>query len=581
MTPLTHRPAVERLVRGLLLIAGSILLTLTSTGCLKEMYYAITIQDDGKVRLTINVLADRQAVERYLQHMLAEEDEDMLEEPLVAPAPAAVGEPAPEEVKKDPAVQKKEDAKLAKDVEKALAEHIEQNIDEEEGPKVTVDKIEVQAHVVRIVVTLTFSDLKTFVEYYPRTYGNSLPPHMRIETDEKAKLKITLKGHENAETREMISQYLDEQAIDEGFALSWTLTGPGKILSATTGSFKDKTVSVSLEASKKETVEAYRKFLSEGTTIVMEPGKLKMEGLPLDSGELAERVEETPTGLEGIPVVDAQEGFRVQCRLANIRLTHFFEQAARFREQLAEELSMDIRGNACVLQAQVYAPRNRRILGLEESKVKRAVDDKGRIVKPFQKTDGAGDGDFEPFYGRSSYYSSSGEDDESSKPFEIRLALPEPTAEAIEELEGEIIVTTYSEWKQHLLTDPKAAATPIDLSKMHPGTTLVIKDVKTRTMGSGEDAQKIIRLTLELTGPPTIRQVTFSSVPAGPAKNDYWYDHTYVERDNVKQEKDKTVRKVVVQSTAEGDAGVWIAIRCPDQMKRERLKFKLEAIDLY
>jgi len=113
MTPLTHRPAVERLVRGLLLIAGSILLTLTSTGCLKEMYYAITIQDDGKVRLTINVLADRQAVERYLQHMLAEEDEDMLEEPLVAPAPAAVGEPAPEEVKKDPAVQKKEDAKLA------------------------------------------------------------------------------------------------------------------------------------------------------------------------------------------------------------------------------------------------------------------------------------------------------------------------------------------------------------------------------------------------------------------------------------------------------------------------------------
>ena len=93
--------------------------------------------------------------------------------------------------------------------------------------------------------------------------------------------------------------------------------------------------------------------------------------------------------------------------------------------------------------------------------------------------------------------------------FSLRLALPEPDAQSIEEIEGEAIALTLGDWKSVTLTnlqaDPKKE---IDLGELVPGAKIVIRKVETKNRQSVE---------ARVEGPVEIRLLDFRLV-AGERK---------------------------------------------------------------
>ena len=155
--------------------------------------------------------------------------------------------------------------------------------------------------------------------------------------------------------------------------------------------------------------------------------------------------------------------------------------------------------------------------------------------------------------------------------FSLRLALPEPDAQSIEELEGEAIAFTLGDWKSVTLTnlqaDPKKE---IDLAELVPGAKMIIRKLETKN-----------RQTVEarVEGPIEIRLLDFRLV-AGERKI---RGSNFSERPGT-DTAGKTSRQLTINAydsnfSASGRP-FELEIRFPRDSKRERVRFKLTALDL-
>ncbi len=219
----------------------------------------------------------------------------------------------------------------------------------------------------------------------------------------------------------------------------------------------------------------------------------------------------------------------------------------------------------------LYASPGRHISSVAKPLATRAVDEQGREIKPFS----AGDDEDGRYRGRHHYYGRS-DDDDTKANFTLQLEVPAAGAETIEEIEGEIIVTSFTEWKTHEITNPQAdPEKEIDLGEVIPGAKLIIRKVK-KAKGEREG-----RISLKLIGPPEVKYAEYDVRIEGVRNV-----HTNESRDSTDEKDGHTVRTSTITFGTYGDkldeeSTTTFVLRFPHGLKRERVKFLMEAVDLF
>ena len=157
----------------------------------------------------------------------------------------------------------------------------------------------------------------------------------------------------------------------------------------------------------------------------------------------------------------------------------------------------------------------------------------------------------------------------------LRLKLPEPGAEMIGRLRGEVIATTHGRWQE--LVVPELEADPkkqIDLSDILPGAKMAIAAVQQK--------DKRGSVNLKIVGPTTIRQLRFVLRSPGMRRMS-----THSQSDSSTTAGDQTTRSLTVAYHAYRSPGtvpvgtMSLIARYPGELRRERVKFVLEELDLF
>jgi hypothetical protein len=274
---------------------------------------------------------------------------------------------------------------------------------------------------------------------------------------------------------------------------------------------------------------------------------------------------------EQLPVADAGPGYLVQPVGVTTTLVRLFPegvkvldtgQAARFSDSASR----------CVVTGVVFTPPGRQVRSLDRVTVARAVDDKGRPVAQ-QGSGGEGRMTFD-----------SGDRRQKSIRFTVNLALPQADARAVEELQGELLVTTYAGWKTHRVTDlAESLDRPIDLGDVLPGATLVVRRVRQKRSDKESGGLRQIQgyVGIEVTGPETVAWLDYKTERPGAE-----HHYSYESRSSTRRDGDKVTKRVALRTSgrlgaAQDPPPLVLVIRFPEGMKRERVKFTMTAMDLY
>jgi hypothetical protein len=419
---------------------------------------------------------------------------------------------------------------------------------------------------------LTYKDLKTMltnIRSSGMTGGN-----MVLEKDDKGKLRLTYSMVSSGRYRRTETARYEQMLTQTKATGTWKFVMPGKVLSSSLPDVKDNTASITFDTAKQESVDALKKLITDGVVVVAEPGRLKMDDLPLDSTKLAMARYEPPQGPgKDLPIVDAAPGFRVKPLSVSTSSVHYFDGAEKFPDQL-EMVSSSATNSGCVVYARLFPPKDRQVLSLDSARVLKAVDDHNREVKSLAAEDQGRSG-FRTFRG--------GGDEPKYVDLQLHLALPQPDAEALEKIQGEAVVTSFGKWKEHTIKDPKAdPKNVIDLADVLPDTTMIIKDIKERKpRGQHEAASSSV--VIEIKGPKGVQSVEFTMRPEDDAGEERGYTHSYVNSDRSSVAQGKSVRTVTLSTTRAGQnqGKLVLVVRYPDDIKRERVSFTLEAVDLF
>ena len=482
---------------------------------------------------------------------------------------------------KDAQAQAAKDAKLVADIKQMI--ETEHPLFQGPEPKASLDVVEVKEDTVRTVLSTTFKDLRSLVTHYPTALSSGMGSRLLIDKDEQGKLRVAVSVAGSKRTRRMMIRQTEEMLTQTEFTGSWTFVMPGKVLSSSFGEVKDNTAVITIDSRKKDWKDAVKKILTDGIVIVSEPGKLKLDDLPLDSAKLAVSPFGPRTDDSDLPIADARPGFRVTPVAVTTSTVHYFDDAATFLGDPDAMMGVG-EGNTCVVQARLHAPAGRLVLAMGSVRVIKAVDDQDREVKPWDA------GEMGPGWQYGGFGMPTPEGQQKSVNFEIRLALPKQGAEAVEELRGQLVVTTFARWKQQAIgeikPDPKVE---IDLSDVLAGAKMVIKKVKMRKTKQAQIEREFGHVTLEVSGPPQVRRLDFNMRSDRTDPEDRWRSgDAYVRQDRSWRAGDKTVRRLTLQYDVQYDTRTPAAkgnralvVRYPDDLKRERLNFTLQALDLF
>ena len=350
------------------------------------------------------------------------------------------------------------------------------------------------------------------------------------------------------------------------YEASFTFRMPGEVVSSTLPEVDGASTSIAYDTGDAESIERLIEAMGEDFVVVAEPGALALASLPLDSQELQVGVDmHSPMGASSyaqVPVTDAEDFFEAEALSAMTISTHVFDEGW---DQLTpmQHMQLDYRvENRTTVQARLYAPQGRYVLAVENPRVTEAVDDQGRAI-------GAPDAG-----GHTSYHSSSSMQDGPSRSydFQLTLGLPEPDAEAIEEVVGELTAITFSGYREQRLEQP-TAGNVIALDDVVEGAELTIEAVEDQGEHGG-------RFRLKLTGPAEVANLQLDI-----EVDNAHFASAFPNRDTNREQDGQTEREVHLQyhyAAREGEAGTLrLVIRLPEDIKRERVEFDLFAIDLF
>jgi hypothetical protein len=357
---------------------------------------------------------------------------------------------------------------------------------------------------------------------------------------------------------------------------AWKLSGmnnefklvlPGKVLSSGLTEMKDNATWLTVDAKKDESLDAYMKLLDAPTVITAELGGLTIKE-PLDSKKLRRAFGRRDEADKDLPLTEGGEGFVAQPEGLVTTTVHVFPEGKEFFKE----------GNAfgsqpgTMVSAKVFAPKGRTLQSLSGVRLLKAVDDKGRAIEA------AGDGNEMNLF--SSDYSPGGAQENNSIQVQLRLQLPQPDAQAIDELNAEAVAVTAGSWKEMALTNITETSTnEFDLGAVLAGAKLTLKKVVNKN--------NMLRIDGQLKGPPTVRRLDVQvKIPGAPSQ---MMGNIFMGNTNERKFKAKgaeSTRSISINAPLFSPDGGAISgpftlrIRFPEDLRREKISIKLKGLDL-
>jgi hypothetical protein len=527
-------------------------------GCI-EQDVTITIQPDGACVAKVEIVAPRSMVEQQVR------SEEMQEAAMTRANEEGEAEPAATNTEAKAAAEAEPkplaDAEL---IARLKESGIENWIPSYGATEPTVDKVEIKDDKVHVQVTARFDSLRDLVAVTPSLWSEYGFDRLVVDTNEQAKIRFTFTS---APAMARWRKQSIEQMRVTGVRAQIKYVMPGKIISSSFSNTQDNATWFALDPQKEETFNALLKLQETGIVIVVEAGGLKLTE-PLDSKKLVNiRVNRNAIGAE-LPITDAGPGFQTDA-LGLVANTYYVFPEAMKR---LHESSPWQQQNRLIVQAKLYCPKDRTILSAGELKLTKATADNGHNLVLVPSED-----DINPYF--QSVGTTYGQNDKArqSTRFQIPLQLPDPDAKSIDEVSGEVIVVTAGHWREQSLTELKAdSGKAIDLSSILPGAKLVITKLTQKRMQS--------TCTIQVTGPDTIRQLEFKLQASDTERGG---STSNIQRDTTAAKGKEKLRSLMLTHYSFNPAGsspalpTTLVVRMPDDVKRERVKFTLKALDLY
>ena len=442
--------------------------------------------------------------------------------------------------------------------------------EDEEGTK--LDSVEVTSNSVRLVTTRAYASPKELLSQNAYAWGPNvlMPENVRAEIDTNHNFRITfIPGRDSARYTRVMSRQWKSAKTD----LQWKLILPGKILSSGFPNTEATSTWLDLASDRPETIDAALKIIGTPVVVTAEPAGLKLEE-PLESKKLVQTAWKARRTDPDLPITEAGPGFTAEPISIAVSTVHRFPEGEKYFKDRPASYMFGIQSTGAVVSAKLFPPKGRELKNVTAVLVKAAKDDQGRPIslasenadEPQNYRDSVTfDGD--AFNGGDSQKSAAAR-------IELRLGLPAPDAKSIDELQAEAVALTIGGWKEMMITNAQAdPQKEIDLGEVMPGAKLTIKKI------AGKKSQKTVQVTLE--GPKEISQldvkIKLSSRRGG---------QSMMNERRSKTTGDKTTRNLTVQAYefemgGEAEGGpLTLLVRYPQDVKRERVQFKLNALDL-
>ena len=516
----------------------------------------LAIRPDGSCVLTNEAVQPRPSLEAQAaawerQSKMAEGPDSEEENAPPAPPPAAKAEP-----------KKLTDEQLAA----KLREMYQQANGVGDNARLEVEKLELTTNSVRVVTRRTFASLKELLSQHASSWEPTLlmSENVRFETDTNRNLRITFMPSGDAAR---YSKQMGRGWKAARMKLEWKLALPGKILSSGFPNTEGNETWLRLDGEKPETVEAMLKLVEAPLVITAELAGLKLDE-PLESRKLFRAARRQSGAEPDLPITDAGPGFQAEPMSLTISTVHYFPGAKEHLKGRPEAAMFGSESAGLVVGAKLFPPKGRVIRSVSGLRVKAAKDDKGRGIS------GTADGGDDAVSFSEFSYGSDDQEKGGTARVQLHLGLPAPDAKTVDQLEAEAVVLSIGGWKELVLTNVQAdAKKEIDLGEVLPGAKLIVKKI------SGKKPQTMLELRLE--GPAAVNQLAAKikmSSRRGGSSN--------ISNQQTATSGNKTTRNLTLHAFEfePGETGKssppTLLIRYPQDMKRERVQFKLTTLDL-
>ena len=512
-----------------------------------EEHASLTIKPDGACLFTSETVETRTAAEQQVRMMeryrkMSEATEE--EEGGTNSVAGAEAAPTPFT-----------DAELAKKIREMVNENFGANT---ENADQKLD-VEVKKDAVNITTTHAYASLEEMLKEGRQIWqqGGVMFENVRFETDTNSLLRVTLIPESG------IQRYLKDARAEwklAGLKTELKLVFPGKVVASGFPETQTNVTWLAVDAKKEQTLDAMMKLYEGPVVITAEAGGLKLTQ-PLELKNLQRNARERGETGEELPLTDAGPGFTAEAQTITTTVLHVFPGGESYFKSGYSYIGQQ---TGAVVTAKLFVPKGRTLLSVSGVRALKAVDDKGRAIAPEAEDDERG----------SSYVVSGGSADANSTPIQLRLQLPQPDAQAIDEISAEAVAVTAGSWKEMTLMNIQESATnEIDLAGVLPGAKLVI------TKFTSKNNQ--LNLQARIKGPRTVRRLDIRAKIRG---SDH-FNSSFSER-NFSTKGGESTRTVMLQGYSYSDehspvaGSIIVIVRYPEDLRRERVHFELKGLDL-
>jgi hypothetical protein len=431
-----------------------------------------------------------------------------------------------------------------------------------EKPNVTVDKDNVT-----VISKESFASIKEMLQSRsaPGMVGEGLIyfQNMRFEQDTNGHLMLTLTPMAGMK-RQLKNMRTEMKMTGASGELKFVF--PGKVLSSGLPETQTNATWITVDSKKDESLDTLAKLYDGPVVITAEPAGLTLKE-PLELSKLRPRGGRTGEMGDDLPITDGATGFVAQAEGISTTTLHVFPGG----ESFFKEGNMPFGGQVgTMVHAKLFAPKGRSLQSVTDVKLLAATDDKGRAVAAGKNDEG------EEMNSFAFVQSGMDEGQESGgAEMQLRLELPQPDAQAIDEVSAEAVAMTAGSWKETTLTNITETSTnEFDIGAVLPGAKLVLSKISAKN--------NMLSMQGQIKGPATVKNLKIEVKIPGQERRNYFN----FSGGNVSTKDGETTRGFRVNGSVfnpngeKSPAAYQLLIRYPEDLKRERVNFKLKGLDL-
>jgi formylmethanofuran dehydrogenase subunit D len=423
------------------------------------------------------------------------------------------------------------------------------------------EQVQVEVNKDNVIVTTqsSFASIEEMLKSPVSAWGGEIFANVRIEQDTNGHLRVTYAAEPGMKR---YFKSLRSAWKMSGMRNEFKLVLPGKILSSGLNEVQENATGFTVDAKKDESLDAYLKLMDAPTVITAERGGLTIKE-PLDSKKLRRAMGQRDDADKDLPLTEGGEGFVAQPEGLMTTTIHVFPEG---KEYFKEGNGV---GNqpGTMVTAKVFAPKGRTLQSLSGVRLLKATDDKGRAIEAAED-----ENEVSVF---SSSFSPGGAQENASIQVQLRLQLPLPDAQAIDELNAEAVAVTAGAWKEMALTNITEKSTnEFDLGAVLAGAKLTLKKVVLKN--------NMLLINGQFKGPPTVRRLDVQV--KNPSAPDQVMGNANEVKFNAKGAE--STRSISINASLFSPAGgsvtgpFTLQIRFPEDLRREKISIKLKGLDL-